>query len=64
MVRYLCKSNVMHNKTNKLRASNALLQEIKAFFTRLFLSPEDVYTIKYYKKSKRYSRHRHELFIK
>lgn len=52
----------MHNKPAKPIA-HPVIMEIKTFFTRLFQSP-DTYTIKYYKKSKRYGRQRHELIMK
>jgi len=44
----------MNRKTIK-KASHPVLQGIKVFFNRL-LQPSDSYTIKYYKKSKRFRR--------
>jgi hypothetical protein len=52
----------MQNKITKPNA-NPLVQEIKIFIARLFQSP-DAFTVKYYKKNKRHSRHRQELLVK
>lgn len=52
----------MNSRTIK-HQSHPVVQEFRNFFRRLFQSP-DTYTIRYYKKNKKFRRHWQESQIK